>query len=161
MISPLLLRSSRWVSFFVIKGIVAPVLQSIFVFQERLSQASGQGPRSGRRQDAEQRTTGWDPAERLLQDLRAQAPADQIADRERGESAILFEIGSEHRPCEANAGIGKRCLKRRRRQVDDRNRIADQRERSPHVLERFRALRDREVASLPARGGAQLREVDR
>src|SRR6478609_5344443 len=84
MISPLLLRSSRWVSFFVIEIIVAPVLQSIFVFQERVGQPKGQAPRSLRRQNAEQGAASGDPPKRLLEHPRAQAPADQIANRESG-----------------------------------------------------------------------------
>src|SRR5258705_9326127 len=106
MISPLLLRSSRWVSFFVIKAIVAPVLQSIFVFQEGPDQARGQAARSGRRQHAEQRTASRNPPECPLQDLRAQATAGQLANRESGEGTIPVEVGAEHRPRGPEAGIG-------------------------------------------------------
>src|SRR3977135_1311071 len=128
MISPLLLRSSRWVSFFVITVIVAPVLQSVFVFQERLGQAKGEAARRSPRQDAEQRTASRDPAECLLQDLRAQTTADQIADRESGEGATLVEVGTEYCPCGAAAAIGEHLLESRRRHVDDGDRVADQRQ---------------------------------
>jgi hypothetical protein len=111
MISPLLLRSSRWVSFFVITVIVAPVLQSIFVFQEGLNQARRQATGGAGRQDAEQRAARRNPGKLALQDPRAQPPGDQIADRESGESAILAEVGAEHRPSAPDTGVCQRFLK--------------------------------------------------
>jgi len=86
---------------------------------------------------------------------------NQIANRERRKSAIGVKVGPEHRPGGADARVSQHRLKPRRRQVNDSNRITDQRQRRTHALERFRPLRDREMAGLPARGGAQLRKVDR
>jgi hypothetical protein len=61
----------------------------------------------------------------MHQDLRAQAAADQIANRERSERTVFVEVGSEHRAGGPNAGAGERLLKPRRRQVDDGDGIPD------------------------------------
>jgi len=137
------------------------VLQSIFVFQERLGQARGQGPWGSRGQHAEQGTTSRNPPERQLQDLRAQAAGDEIANGESGECAISIEVGPQHRSGEPDAGIGQRLLKPRRRQVDDGNRVADQRQRRAHTLQCLRLVGDCEVTGLPPRSRAHLRQVDR
>jgi len=126
------------------------VLQSIFVFQEKLGHTRGKAPRGSARQDAEQRTAGGNPPQRLLQALGAEAMADQIADRESAESAIPVEIGAQNRAGGPDAGIGERLLKPRLRQVDHGDRVADQRQRRTHILERLQVVGDGEVASLPA-----------
>jgi hypothetical protein len=87
------------------------VLQFIFVFQERLGQARGQAAWGEGRQETEQRPASRNPGKRALQDLCAQATGDQIADRERGESAILVEVGTEHCPSASDASVGQRLLK--------------------------------------------------
>lgn len=133
------------------------MLQSIFVFQESLAEARGQAPGSSGGQDAEQGAASWDPAERLLEDLGAQATADKIANRKGGESAILAKVGPEHRPRERETAVGKRLLKPGRSQVDDRDRVADQRQGRSHARERLRLVGEGQVAGLPTRGGAELR----
>jgi hypothetical protein len=96
----------------------------------------------------------------VLQDFGAQPTAGQITDHERGEGTILVEVGAEHRACGPDAGIGERFLEPRGRQVDNRNRVADQRQRRTHALKTFRLI-DCEVAGLPTRGRAQVRQVNR
>ena len=76
--------------------------------------------------------------------------SDQVADRESSESAIPVEVGTKHCPCGPDTGIGKRFLKPRRWQVDDGDRVANQRQRRAHGLECFRVVVDREMAGLPA-----------
>ncbi len=111
--------------------------------------AEGRTPNSARR-------AGTQPSARF-QDLRAQAVGDQIADRKRGEGAVGLEVGAEQYAGEPNAGIGERLLEPRRRKMDDRDRVADQRQRRAHTLECLRLVSDSEVAGLPARGRAQPR----
>jgi hypothetical protein len=135
------------------------VLQSIFVFQERLGQTRGQGPWDSLGQHAEQRPASMNPAECVLRDLRAQAPANEIANGESGESAIPIEVGPQHRSGEPDAGIGQRLLKPCRWQVDDGDRVADQRQRRTHAFERLQVVGDGEMTRLPTRGRAQLRKV--
>ena len=96
----------------------------------------------------------------MLQDLRAQATADQIANRERGEGTVLAEVCSEHRAGGPDAGAGERLLKSRRRQVNNRDRVANQRQRRTHALERLGLVRDGKVAGLPTRSGARIRKVN-
>jgi hypothetical protein len=97
----------------------------------------------------------------VLQDLRAQASTDQITNRESGESAIPIEVDTEHCPCGPDTAVHKRLLEPRRLQMDNGDRVADQRQRRPHALERLRLVGDGEVAGLPPRGRAQLRQVNR
>jgi hypothetical protein len=87
--------------------------------------------------------------------------ANQAADRESGEGAILAEAGADHCARGPKGRVGERLLKPRRRQMDDSDRVADQRQSRPHSLECLRPTADGEVAGLPARGGTQLRQVDR
>jgi hypothetical protein len=100
--------------------------------------------------DAEQRTAGGNPGERLLQDPRAEVTVDQLADRECRERTILAEVGSKHRPAGPNTSIAERLLKPGGRQVDNGDRVANERQRRAHGLERRRFFRDRQVAGLPA-----------
>ncbi len=136
------------------------MLQSIFVFQESRGDARRKTTWSNRRKDAEQRTTSWDPPKRVLEDLGTQPATDKIANRQRGEGAIGVEIGAQHRAASPDACIGERHLKPRRWQVDDRDRVANQRQRRTHALERLGLVRDGKVAGLPTRGGARIRKVN-
>jgi hypothetical protein len=135
------------------------VLQSIIAFQERLNQARGQATGRAGRQHAEERPASRNPGKLALQDLRAQATGDQIADRQSGESAILFEIGAEHRPSAADTCVAQRLLQPRGRQMDDGSRVAEERKRRPHALQRLWLISDGEVTGLPARRRAQPRQV--
>lgn len=130
-------------------------------FQKGIKQGQRQAARDARRQDTEQRPARRDPAQRLPQDLRAQSTTDQIANRESGEGTILVEIGTEHCPSGPDTEIGKRRLKPCRWQMDNRNRVADQRQRCAHALERLRLVSDGEVASLSTRSRPQLWQVNR
>lgn len=96
----------------------------------------------------------------MLRDLRAQATANEIANRESGQSTVQVEIGTEQPGGESDAGIGQRLLKPRRGQVDDGDRVADQRQRGAHVLERLRIVGYGEMTRLPTRCRAQPRKVN-
>ncbi|HEY6551624.1 MAG TPA: hypothetical protein VIY71_10545 [Solirubrobacterales bacterium] len=118
--------------------------------QKGIEQTSKQSTGCRGRQDAEQRSASGDPPERLLQDLCAQSTLDQVTDCKSSEGAILVEVGADHCPRGSDASTGECLLKPRRRQVDDYHRAAGERQRRPHALERFRIVRDGEVASLSA-----------
>jgi hypothetical protein len=96
----------------------------------------------------------------VLQDFCAQATADQIANCKSSERVLLVEVSAKHCSRGPDADIGKRLLKSRGRQVDDGDRVADQRQRRAHALECLLVVGDGEMAGLSARGNAQLRKMD-
>lgn len=85
---------------------------------------------------------------------------DQVACRESGEGAVAGEVGPQHRACDRGTELAQCVLQSGRRQMDDRDRLAQQGQRRAHGLE-CRLIGDGEVADLPARGGAQPRQVNR
>lgn len=95
----------------------------------------------------------------MLENRHAKAPLGQVADREGGEGTIAAEVGTEQHPRGIEAGLSQRVLEERRRQVDDGNRLADEGKRGGYRLERRGVAGESEVAGLPARGRAQLRQM--
>jgi hypothetical protein len=126
-----------------------------------LNQAHRQsaGGRGG--EDAEEGAAGRDPGERALEDSRRDAPGLEVADGERGERAVRTEVGAEQDGRGIEPGFVEGLPQQRGRQVDDRDRVAYQRRRRPYRLECRFVGGDGEVARLPARGGAQVRQVSR
>ncbi len=157
--SPLLLRSSRWVSLRVIVSNVARVRRCNFSLQEGSAQGTRQATRSRGRHRAEQRPPGGDPGERPLEDRHAKATVKQVTDREGRQSAVGVEVGAQQDAGGADAGLPQRILQACRGEVDDDHRLAYERQRRPYRVERARVVIDREMAGLPSRGGSQPRQV--
>jgi hypothetical protein len=85
MISPLLLRSSLWVSFRVIQVSVARVRHWIFALQKGSAKGHRQSAGSFRRQDAEQRAPRRYPAKLPLQDTNHETASMKITHHESEE----------------------------------------------------------------------------
>jgi hypothetical protein len=84
---------------------------------------------------------------------------DQVADRQRGERTICWQVRAKQDRQGADAKLGERGLQELRRKMDDRGRVADQRQCRADALEGRVADRHRQMASLPAGGGAQFGQV--
>lgn len=158
MISPLLLRSSLCVSFF-ISSSVARVLHWNLVQHETLANPRGQAPSSIARQDAEQGAAGWNPGEGPLEHADGEAAIEQVANGEGGERAVGGEVGAQQSPTWADTRLSERRLEQRRRQMQDRNRVADQRQRRAHPIKAVGVVGDDQVTGLPPRSSPQPRQV--
>jgi hypothetical protein len=85
--------------------------------------------------------------------------ANQIADRERHEGAIDIEIGPKQGARRADPGILDCAPEQPGGEMDDGDRVADERQRRANRLQRRRLVRNREMTGLTARGGAALRKM--
>ncbi len=159
MISPLLLRSSLWVSFRVIRPSVARVRRRNFASQKGFAEARRQSAGSLGWQDAEQRTPGRHPGKRLLEDANREVALPQIAHREREERTIRGEIGAEQCPAGLDPQDPQNILKEDGRDVQRGNRVAHEWQRRRQALERFGITGNREMTRPAARSGPQLRQV--
>jgi hypothetical protein len=72
---------------------------------------------------------------------------------------MLAEVGAQHRAAGLNAFSGQYRLETGGRQMDDGNRVANQRQRPPDALEYLLLFGHGEVTGLAARGDAQARQV--
>jgi hypothetical protein len=123
-------------------------------FQKAFTQAGGQAARSLRGQDAEQCATGRNPGNRTFEDPDDEATFDWGARGKGNERTIRSEVGAQQDAGRSNAGIQKGGLETSLWQVDDGNRVADQRQCRPHQLESVGIVADCEMAGLPSRGSS-------
>jgi hypothetical protein len=71
------------------------------------------------RKDAEERAARGDPCKRSLEDLDAQAPVEQVANREGGQRAVGVEIGAQQDAGRLDSRLPQRIPQARRRKMDD------------------------------------------
>jgi hypothetical protein len=109
-----------------------------------------------RRKDSEEGAARGNPRQRSLQHPRPQVTVEQVGDRQGGERAIGGQVGAKQGRRRADARLSERGLQERRRKVDDRGRVADQRQRRADALEGGVVDRHREMAGLAAGGCAQV-----
>jgi hypothetical protein len=110
-------------------------------------------------QDAEEGTAGRNPGEGALEDADGDASIEQVGGDEGGQGTVGVQVSAEQGTAETDAGCGQQVLDEGRRQVQHSDRVANERQRGADAAEGLLIARDREVAGLPARGGAQLRQV--
>jgi hypothetical protein len=96
----------------------------------------------------------------VLEDLDSESAVDRLSHSKGRKRAVRHEVGTEQDTGRSNAGIRKGGVETSGRQVDDGDRVADQRQRRPNQLENIGIVGDGEMAGLPARGYPQLWQVD-
>jgi hypothetical protein len=126
-----------------------------------LTKAERYSARSLRRQDAEQCTPCRHPGKGALENADGESAIEQIAHSEGGEGPVRSQIGAEQDAGGIDAGGEQNVLEKRRRHMQSRCRVADQRQRRAYVLEGIGIAANREMTSLPPRGRAHLGQVHR
>jgi hypothetical protein len=154
MISPLLLRSSRWVSFRVIRLSVARVLHSEPAADSRWQAAYGTG-----RKSAEERAASRQPRQSALEHLDRQVALAHVAHRQRREGAIRRQVSAQEDRVGFDASLAQGPLEDARRQVHHGERVAHERKGGANDLEVRRLLANGELTDLTARGSRMVGQV--
>jgi len=125
-----------------------------------LAKTPGKTTRCIRGQHAEERSSRRYPRQRPLQHPDEQAALTKLAHDEGGERPVHDEVGTEQNTVDAKAGVEK-VATGSRRNVEHRDRVADERQGGPNVLQALLAEVDRQVAGLPPRRCPQRGQVHR
>jgi len=159
--SPLLLRSSLWVSLRVIQLSVARVRRWNFAFQKGFTEVRWQAARRVGRQDAEQRAPGRHPGKRLLQYPDKQIALMELPYHEGRERPLGLEIRAKQDAAGLDARDPQSILEKTGRQVQSGDRLTRQRQHRGQALEPFGIAWHDEVARRSPRGRPQLGQVRR
>lgn len=118
-------------------------------------------PRSVRWQDAEQRPTRGDPSQRALENADAELACEQIGHREGRERLGLAQVGAEQNAGGDDAGRFQNSPEGAGWAVQNRDRVAHERQDRAQRIEWLAVLGHGEVTGLPSRCRPQLRQVRR
>jgi hypothetical protein len=129
-------------------------------FQKGFRKTAGETARRVQGQDAEERAPRRHPCQRALQHADAQVALTQLAHDQGGEGPIDSEVGTEQNTADAETGV-EEITAGSRRNVERRDRLADERQDGSNGPVPLLVRIDRQVTGLPPRRCPQGGRVHR
>src|ERR1044072_2721605 len=134
--------------------------RSLRGLQKATGEPIGQPAGTCRREHPEERAPGGDPGERALEHRDAQAVTDKAGEGKRRQCAIMLQVGAKQHAAGADRRRGKHRLEQLRWQLDDGDRVADEKQRRRQALRPALVIGQDEVTDLATRSRRGLWHVD-